>query len=103
MNKMQLSLIVRGQHPPGDIVARCQHDLDLVRRAEQLGFDGIVKGSHYSTHPFQSVHQVPFLAYAAALAPPLRLISGLVLVPLPTPLDMSGRPATRAQLSGSNA
>ena len=33
MNKMQLSLIVRGQHPPGDIVARCQDDLELVQRA----------------------------------------------------------------------
>ena len=46
---MQLSLIVRGQHPAGDdIGARHQDDLALVRRAEALGFDGLVKGSHYS-------------------------------------------------------
>jgi hypothetical protein len=64
---MRLSLIVRGQHPPGDVAAHLRDDLDLVRRADQLGFDGIVKGSHYSTHPFQSVQQIPFLAYAAAI------------------------------------
>src|SRR3954468_11347885 len=100
MNKMQLSLIVRGQHPPGDIVARCQDDLELVQRAEQLGFDGIVKGSHYSTHPFQSVQQVPFLAYAAAIAPRLRLICGLVLLPLHKPLDIAEQLATLDLMSG---
>src|ERR1043166_8089745 len=100
MNKMQLSLIVRGQHPPGDVVAHCQDDLELVRRAEQLGFDGIVKGSHYSTHPFQSVQQVPFLAYAAAIAPRLRLICGLVLLPLHKPLDLAEQLATLDIMSG---
>src|SRR5437763_3282633 len=94
MNKMQLSLIVRGQHPPGDIVARGQDARALVRRAEQLAFDDIVKGSHYSTQPFQSVQQVPFLAYAAAIAPRLRLILGLVLLPLHKPLDLAEQLAT---------
>ncbi len=91
---MQLSLIVRGQHPPGDIAGHLRDDLALVRRAEQVGFDGIVKGSHYSTHPFQSVQQIPFLAYAAAIAPRLRLICGLVLLPLHKPLDLAEQLAT---------
>src|SRR6185436_19341867 len=91
---MQLSLIVRGQHPPGDLAAHLRDDLDLVRRADQLGFDGNVKGSHYSTHPFQSVQQIPFLAYAAAIAPRLRLICGLVLLPLHKPLDIAEQLAT---------
>src|SRR5437588_83049 len=30
---MQLSLIVRGQHPPGDIALHLQDDLELVPRA----------------------------------------------------------------------
>jgi len=91
---MQLSLIVRGQHPPGDIAGYLRDDLALVRRADELGFDGIVKGSHYSTHPFQSVQQIPFLAYAAAIAPRLRLICGLVLLPLHKPLDLAEQLAT---------
>jgi len=96
---MQLSLIVRGQHPPGDTAAHLRDDLELVTRAEEVGFDGIVKGSHYSAHPFQSVQQIPFLAYAAAIAPRLRLICGLVLLPLHKPLDLAEQLATLDILS----
>src|SRR5438046_7286532 len=97
---MQLSLIVRGQQPPGDIAGHQRDDLELVRRAEKVGFDGIVKGSHYSAHPFQSVQQIPFLAYAAAIAPRLRLICGLVLLPLHKPLDLAEQLATLDVMSG---
>ena len=58
MSAMQLSLIIRGQHKPGDIAAHLRDDLALVRRADELGFDGIVKGSHYSAHPFEYVQQI---------------------------------------------
>ena len=86
---MKLSLIVRGQHPAGyDMQARLADDIDLVMRAEQLGFDALVKGSHYSAHPLQSLQQIPFLAQAAILAPSLRLVCGLVLLPLHKPLDI---------------
>jgi alkanesulfonate monooxygenase SsuD/methylene tetrahydromethanopterin reductase-like flavin-dependent oxidoreductase (luciferase family) len=92
---MKLSLIIRGQHPAGeDMRARLADDLVLARRAEQLGYDGLVKGSHYSAHPFQAVQQVPFLAQVAALAPRLRLVCGLVLLPLHKPLDIAEQLAT---------
>ncbi len=98
---MQLSLIVRGQHPAGDdIRARHQDDLALVRRAEALGFDGLVKGSHYSAHPLQSMQQIPFLAQVATVAPRLRLICGLVLLPLHKPLDIAEELATLDIISG---
>jgi alkanesulfonate monooxygenase SsuD/methylene tetrahydromethanopterin reductase-like flavin-dependent oxidoreductase (luciferase family) len=98
---MQLSLIVRGQHPAGDdIRARLLDDLDLVRRADALGFDGLVKGSHYSAHPLQSVQQIPFLAQAATIAPRLRLICGLVLLPLHKPLDIAEQLATLDIIGG---
>jgi len=39
---MKLSLIVRGQHPANDDIGdRLRDDLELVRRAEEVGFDGI--------------------------------------------------------------
>ncbi len=100
MSGMQLSLIIRGQHPPGDISAHLRDDLELVRRADELGFDGIVKGSHYSAHPFEYVQQIPFLGYAAAIAPRLRLICGLVLLPLHKPLDLAEQFATLDVMSG---
>ncbi|MGC2204160.1 MAG: LLM class flavin-dependent oxidoreductase [Stellaceae bacterium] len=92
---MELSLIVRGQHPAGDdMQARLADDLELVRRAERLGFSAVVKGSHYSAHPLQSLQQIPFLAQAALLAPKLRLVCGLVLLPLHKPLDIAEQLAT---------
>jgi alkanesulfonate monooxygenase SsuD/methylene tetrahydromethanopterin reductase-like flavin-dependent oxidoreductase (luciferase family) len=91
---MKLSLIVRGQHPPGDPAGHLKDDLDLVRAADRLGFDGVVKGSHFSAHPFQSVQQIPFLSYCAAIAPRLRIICGLVLVPLHKPLELAESLAT---------
>jgi alkanesulfonate monooxygenase SsuD/methylene tetrahydromethanopterin reductase-like flavin-dependent oxidoreductase (luciferase family) len=97
---MKFSLIVRGQHPPGDTERHLRDDLDLVRCADRLGFDGIVKGSHYSVHPFQALQQIPFLAYCAAIAPRLRIICGLVLVPLHKPLDLAEQLATLDVLSG---
>jgi alkanesulfonate monooxygenase SsuD/methylene tetrahydromethanopterin reductase-like flavin-dependent oxidoreductase (luciferase family) len=92
---MELSLIVRGQHPAGeDMRARLADDIDLVMRAEQLGFNALVKGSHYSAHPLQSLQQIPFLAQAAVLAPNLRLVCGLVLLPLHKPLEIAEQLAT---------
>src|SRR5579859_7127153 len=97
---MKLSLIVRGQHPPGDMAQHLHDDIELVLCADRLGFDGIVKGSHYSAHPFESVQQIPFLAYCAAIAPRLRIICGLVLVPLHKPLDLAEQLAALDLLSG---
>ncbi len=97
---MKLSLIVRGQHPPGDPAGHLKDDLDLVRAADRLGFDGVVKGSHFSAHPFQSVQQIPFLSYCAAIAPRLRIICGLVLVPLHKPLELAESLATLDLMSG---
>jgi alkanesulfonate monooxygenase SsuD/methylene tetrahydromethanopterin reductase-like flavin-dependent oxidoreductase (luciferase family) len=97
---MKLSLIVRGQHPPGASEQHLADDLELVRTADRLGFNGIVKGSHFSASPFESVQQIPFLAYCAAIAPRLRIICGLVLVPLHKPLELAENLATLDLLSG---
>ncbi len=100
MSRFQLSLMVRGQHPAGDVVGHLNDDLALIRRAEALGFDGVVKGSHYSAAPFEPMQQIPFLSYVAAMAPRLRIILGLVLVPLHKPLDLAEQLATLDIMSG---
>jgi alkanesulfonate monooxygenase SsuD/methylene tetrahydromethanopterin reductase-like flavin-dependent oxidoreductase (luciferase family) len=71
-SKMQLSLIVRGQHPPGDIEGHFRDDIELVKRAEAVGFDGIVKGSHYSAHRSNICSRSRF----SAIAPQQRRGSG---------------------------
>lgn len=98
---MELSLIIRGQHPAGDDMgARLADDLALARRAEALGFNAVVKGSHYSAHPLQSVQQIPFLAQVATIAPRLRIVAGLVLLPLHKPLDLAEQLASLDIMSG---
>ncbi|MEO8713696.1 MAG: LLM class flavin-dependent oxidoreductase [Acetobacteraceae bacterium] len=92
---MKFALLIRGQYPEGaDMVARHQDDLEMVRRAEALGFDAVGRASHYSSHPYQMLQQIPFLAQCAAVAPRLRLITGVVLLPMHKPLDLAEQLAT---------
>jgi alkanesulfonate monooxygenase SsuD/methylene tetrahydromethanopterin reductase-like flavin-dependent oxidoreductase (luciferase family) len=92
---MKFGLMIRGQHQPGeDMPLRHRDDLELARRAEALGFDSVGKASHYSTHPFQMLQQIPFLAQVAAIAPKLRLLCGVLLLPLHKPLDVAEQLAT---------
>jgi hypothetical protein len=87
---MQFGLIIRGQYPQGDDMRlRLQEDLEAARRAEALGYDIIAKGSHYSSHPFQYIQQIPYLAQVALVAPRLRLLPGVVLLPLHSPLHVA--------------
>ncbi|WP_428485391.1 LLM class flavin-dependent oxidoreductase [Rhodopila sp.] len=87
---MRFGLIIRGQYALGDDMRiRLREDLDAARRAEQLGYDLIAKGSHYSSHPFQYIQQIPYLSQVALVAPSLRLVPGVVLLPLHSPLHVA--------------
>jgi alkanesulfonate monooxygenase SsuD/methylene tetrahydromethanopterin reductase-like flavin-dependent oxidoreductase (luciferase family) len=87
---MRFGLMIRGQYPIGDDMrVRLKEDLDAAVRAEQLGYDCIGKGSHYSSHPFQYIQQIPYLCQVALLAPKLRLIPSVVLLPLHSPLHVA--------------
>jgi alkanesulfonate monooxygenase SsuD/methylene tetrahydromethanopterin reductase-like flavin-dependent oxidoreductase (luciferase family) len=87
---MRFGLIIRGQYPKGDDMrVRLREDLDAAKRADELGYDCIDKGSHYSSHPFQYIQQIPYLCQVAMIAPKLRLIPGVVLLPLHSPLHVA--------------
>ncbi|MSO75676.1 MAG: LLM class flavin-dependent oxidoreductase [Alphaproteobacteria bacterium] len=93
--KIEFGLMIRGQFPQGDDMrVRFKEVLEQARLAEKLGFTSVVKGSHYSSWPFQYLQQFPFLARVAAEAPSLRLVLGLVLLPLHKPLDIAEQVAT---------
>lgn len=84
---MKFGLLVRGQYPQGDDMrVRLREDLDAAKLAENLGYDMLCKGSHYSSYPFQYIQQVPYLAQVAMVAPKLRLCPSVVLLPLHSPL-----------------
>lgn len=87
---MRFGLIIRGQYPQGDDMrVRLKEDLDAAKLAEDLGYDLIGKGSHYSSHPFQAIQQIPYLCQVAMIAPKLRLCPSVVLLPLHSPLHVA--------------
>jgi len=101
MVDIQFGLMNRGQFPLGDDIAvRWGEMLEQARFAEKLGFDAIMKGSHYSSHPLLDFQQVPFMARIMAEAPSLRLIAGIVLLPLHKPLDVAETFANIDVMSG---
>ena len=92
--QMRFGLMIRGQYPQGDDMrVRLKEDLAAAVRAEQLGFDVLGKGSHYSSHPFQYIQQIPFLCQVALLAPKLRLLPGVVAADSPGAARANGRHA----------
>ena len=87
---MRFGLIIRGQYAQGDDMrVRLREDLDAAKHAEALGYDLIAKGSHYSSYPFQYIQQIPYLCQVALVAPKLRLVPGVVLLPLHSPLHVA--------------
>lgn len=98
---MKFGFAVRGQFPQGDDMSlRFAELMEQARTAKALGFDAILKSSHYSSLPFQDVQQLPFLARVAAEAPGLRLITGIVLLALHKPLDIAEQLASLDLISG---
>ena len=100
---MQLSLIVRGQHPPGidPGEAPSADDLDLVlrRRPARLRRRGQGLVFQRAPVPVGAAGAIP-VSIARRFCPALRLICGLVLLPLHKPLDLAEQLATLDILSG---
>jgi len=101
MSNISFSLFNRGQNPLGDDMhARFQEACEQARLADTLGFDTLMKGSHYSAYPLLDFQQVPFLSRIMAEAPNLRLCAGIVLLPLHKPLDVAETFANIDVMSG---
>ncbi|MEL0080233.1 MAG: LLM class flavin-dependent oxidoreductase, partial [Rhodospirillales bacterium] len=83
-----------------DMYARFQEACEQARLADKLGFDTLMKGSHYSAYPLLDFQQVPFLSRIMAEAPNLRLCAGIVLLPLHKPLDVAETFANIDVMSG---
>ena len=98
---IQFGLMNRGQFPLGDDIAlRFTEMLEQARLAERLAFDSIMAGSHYSAYPLMHFQQIPFLSRIMAECPSLRLIAGIVLLPLHKPIDIAEQFACIDVMSG---
>ncbi|MGZ0188560.1 MAG: LLM class flavin-dependent oxidoreductase [Alphaproteobacteria bacterium] len=101
MAEIKFSLFNRGQNPIGDdMQVRFQEACEQARLADRLGFDTLMKGSHYSAHPLMDFQMVPFLSRIMTEAPNMRLCAGIVLLPLHKPLDVAETFANIDVMSG---
>lgn len=98
---MEFGITMRGQYPAGTDMQQTFADAcHMVREADRLGFRYISKGQHYAMGPTQALQQVPFLARMMVEAPNMRLVTGIVLLPLHKPLDLAEQLASVDVMSG---
>ena len=73
---------------------------ELLETSVQLGVDAIVCGQHFLGSEMRYYQPVPYLAYLGTLAPSVRLILGIVLLPLLNPVQVAEDVATLDVVSG---
>lgn len=97
---VQLTSVHGGDDPPA---LQVQEHTDLVRRAEALGFDLICAGQHFLTPELRYYQPLPYLSYLAGLTSRVRLVTGILLMPLHNPVDIAEQVATLDVVSGGRA
>jgi len=102
--KMQFGVMQRGVFDfDEDMPARFGELMEQARVLNDLGYDSITKGSHFSTYPHRECMQIPYLCRVMAEAPKLRLNAGIVLLALHNPLEVAEYFATMDLMSGGKA
>jgi len=98
---VRYGIFVAAQHPTRDDPAvRLAEHLEQVRFVRDAGFHSVVAGHHYLSAPYQMLQPVPLLARLAAESGDLRLVAGILLLPLLNPLDVAEQAATLDVLTG---
>ncbi len=99
--KMQYGIGMRTQYAAGfDMQQGFREHVEQARLAEKLGFDSLMKNSHFAGYPLQEFQQLPFLSRIMSEAPSLRLLTGIVLLSLQKPLDLAEQLASIDVMSG---
>ena len=101
MGKIKYGIGVRTQYAAGiDMRTGFAEQLEQARLAEKLGYDSLMKNSHFAGAPLQEFHQVPYLARIMGEVPSMKLITGIVLLPMHKPLDIAEQMASIDVMSG---
>ena len=99
--KMQFGVMQRGVFDWNeDMPTRFDELMEQARLLNELGYDSITKGSHFSTWPHREMTQIPYLCRVMAEAPNVRLNAGIVLLALHNPLEVAEYFATMDLMSG---
>ena len=98
--KMQFGVMQRGVFDwDENMPARFDELMEQARLLNELGYDSITKGSHFSTWPHREMTQIPYLCRVMAEAPNVRLNAGIVLLALHNPLEVAEYFATMDLMS----
>jgi alkanesulfonate monooxygenase SsuD/methylene tetrahydromethanopterin reductase-like flavin-dependent oxidoreductase (luciferase family) len=104
MSEFKFGVLLRSQFPRDQDLTACFQDVcAMARLVDALGFDSLVKGSHYGATGLADFQQVPFLARIMTEAPRCRLVAGVSLLALHKPLDIAEQFATLDVMSGGRA
>lgn len=98
---MKTIVLLDGVHdastPPQQQLAEHQ---ELLRLAADLGLEGIVCGQHFLGTEMRYYQPVPYLAHLATLAPDMRIVLGIMLLPLLNPVQVAEDVATLDVVTG---
>ena len=76
---------------------------ELVRTAEELRFDLMVCGQHFLGSELRYYQPLPWLTHLAAVAPAMRVATGIILLSVVNPVDVAEQMATLDVLSDGRA
>ena len=97
----KFGLMIMPQHPMTDSpAARFAEIVELTRLARDAGFDSISTGQHYLSPPYQALQSIPLLARLAADSDDMRLVLGVLLLPLFSPTEVAESVASLDVISG---
>ncbi len=83
-------------------VQRQQHE-ELVRTAEELGFDLMVCGQHFLGSELRYFQPVPWLTHMGQVAPTMQVATGIVLLSMVNPVEIAEQMATLDVLTDGRA
>jgi alkanesulfonate monooxygenase SsuD/methylene tetrahydromethanopterin reductase-like flavin-dependent oxidoreductase (luciferase family) len=80
-------ILITSLHEPQDNLGeRLREHREQVRLARDTGFSSVAAGQHFLTHPTQMVAPIPHLASVAEDSGDMRLVLGVLLLPLLHPV-----------------
>ena len=98
---MDVSLYIRDfvQDPVQPMHQQIENAADVVRRAAAMGFMGIYTPQHWVGHPTVWLQPIPLLARLAPEAEGLKLITGVLLLPMLNPVNLAEQVITMDHIS----
>ena len=101
---MDVSVYVKDfvDDPNTSMYQQIEDAADVARRAGGWGFMGLYAPQHWVAHPSVWMQPLPLLSRLAPEAPGLKLITGVVLLPMHNPVELAEQVITLDHISNGN-